>query len=51
MIKQNKKSYPIRSIRLSDKTWKLLKERRWKSMKGWEQFIKDTLSPPKGLQN
>lgn len=38
---KNKKSYPIRSIRLSEKTWEGFKKMRWKSGKGWEKFISD----------
>ena len=40
-MKKLKINYPIRSIRLSQKTWEALKEKRWKSQKGWEQFIQD----------
>lgn len=32
-------SYRIRSIRLSEETWRKLKEKRWKSKVGWEKFI------------
>ncbi len=42
-MKKEKISYPIRSIRLSQKTWEALKNKRWKSRKNWEQFIKDII--------
>ena len=39
--KKTKESYPIRTIRLSQKTWQALKDKRWKSQQGWEQFIQE----------
>lgn len=46
-LKDKNRNYPIRSIRLSQKTWEAFKEKRWKSRKGWEQFIKKLISSAK----
>lgn len=37
------KSFPVRPIRMSDKTWELLKKKKCISGKTWDKFIKELL--------
>lgn len=39
--------YKIRTIRLTEKTWEKLKDKRWKSKLGWEKFISNLIKDEK----
>lgn len=42
-VKKEKKSYKIRTLRCSDKTWESFKQMRWKSCGSWEKFLKSLI--------
>lgn len=42
-MKTEKQSYKNRVIRMSDKTWELLKRKRWQSQKSWNLFLLDLI--------
>lgn len=44
MYKEEKIRYKTRPIRMSDKTWKLLKERKIKFGLSWNLFLVDLLN-------
>ena len=43
IVMTKKIDYKIRTIRLSDETWKKFKEARWKSRTSWNLFVVELL--------
>jgi hypothetical protein len=40
----DKKHYKVRHIRLADEVWEELKDKRRKSEKSWNKYIKDLIN-------
>jgi hypothetical protein len=50
-IMKEKMNYKIRHIRMSDKNWEKLKEKRWRSKLSWNLFISNLLKNEQKIKN